>query len=198
MTSQSTKNRQLLQHIATERFDLVALGRWEAARQYFIVEQDPEVLGLFALRKQPRSFLKVLMNVKGTKFPKRVHHKIIARSTGKPIGLHTIQNLKHNSATMAVVIYDKAWWGKDAAIEVRKAIIIAYKEANGVTQFCSDVHSRNFASILNYKKLGFENTGVRYSSAYDELRNEPADYFSFSLRGEQLAEKLKVWGNFNV
>jgi RimJ/RimL family protein N-acetyltransferase len=198
MTSHITKNRQLLQHIATERFDLVAMGRWETARQHFIVERDPEILALFTQRKQARSFLKILVATKGTKFPKRVHHKIIDRSTGRPIGIHTVANFKHNSGAMANVIYDRGWWGKGAVIEVRKAVMVAYTEANGVTQFCTEVHSRNFASILNQKKLGFENTGIRYSCVYDELRDEPADYLSFSLRGEHLEEKLKAWSNHHV
>ena len=198
MTNQTTNNKQLLQRISTERFELVAMGRWETAQQYFIVERDPEVLALFTQRKLGRSFLKTLLSTKRTKFPTRVHHKIIARSTGKPIGIHSISYFKYNSGAMANVIYDRAWWGKGAVIEVRKAIMLAYAEANGVTQFCTEVHSRNFASILNQKKLGFENTGIRYSCALDELRDEPADYFSFSLRGAQLEAKLKAWSNSNV
>lgn len=176
----------------TERFELIPMSRWEAIRAIQRVDADPELRALLYHRKRPLSLL-ALLKFRGSKIPKRVMHKIVDRATGHAIGFHVVKKLKYNSATMEVVIYDRAWWGCGTVVEVRKAALIAFKEATGVQQFCSTVHSRNFASILNYKKLGFEKSGVNYSCAFDENRNEAADYFNFSLRAEQLEKSILAW-----
>lgn len=181
--------------IMTKRFELVPMGRLETARQHQIVENDPALRALLLQREKPKSLFTTFLKTKGTKAPKRVYHKIIDSSSRKAIGYHIIRNIKYNSATMAVVIYDRDWWGKGTVLEVRKAAMIAYKSATNVTQFTSEVHSRNFASILNYKKLGFENVGVRYSCVFDETRGQAADYFIFSLRGDQLEDSIAAWIN---
>ncbi|MEO0543143.1 MAG: GNAT family protein [Pseudomonadota bacterium] len=177
----------------TERFELVPLGRWGTMKQEAIIDADDELRALLSHRRKPRSFLKSVIASKRKKIPKRLNHAIVVRESGKSIGLHTIRVIKHNTATMFVAIYDRDWWGENAVIEVRKSLIPLYQATVGVTQFACDVHSRNFASILNYKKLGFENVGVKYSAAYDEINERPADYFMFSLRDDQLKRKIAEW-----
>lgn len=195
MNKQTDIAGHLRKPILTERFELRPINRWRMAQLTWKIHQDDELRHMLTHRQKPSSFLKILLKTRRSKIPKRLYHEIIDRQTRAVIGQHYIGIIPHNTATMMIAIIDKNWWGKGAVLEIRKSLIPIFHSKTDVTQFCSDVYSRNFPSILNYGKLKFENTGVRYSAAFDEVAQEPVDYLSFSLRGQRLADSLKEWAN---
>lgn len=102
------------------------------------------------------------------------------------IGAHTVALRPFRNAHLGVIIMDRNWWGNDVVTEVRQALMRHFVTHAGVSQFLGTVRVRNAASVANYIRLGFEQTGIRYQAGWDDTRQEPIDWFDFSLRGAAL------------
>ena len=98
--------------------------------------------------------------------------------------------MPYKSAGAAVFILDREWWGKNVTLETRKAILAHFVCHAGVERFTGHVEARNFASILNYRKLGFKHAGTQHRMAYDEMRQAPVDYLEFELLKEDFPPYL--------
>ncbi len=153
------------------------------------------MLGLLELRQSDPGAWRTWRRLRRPNGRTRFYHGIVVRETSATIGLHSTYLVPYRTATWDVAIFDRQWWGKGVVPEVRKMLIDTLVRHAAIEQFTGSVHARNHASMLNYHKLGFEHTGVHYSARHDELRDEAADFVSFSLRGDQLARQLEQWRN---
>lgn len=183
--------------LLTPRFELRPIGGTELALRQYRLLQDAEIRGLLTHRKEPPTLIGTLARTRRNNRRTRFYHAVIDRQTGTVIGTHTIRIVPHRTATLAVTI-DKAWWGRNVVTEIRKALIVTLVRHCGIAHVSSRVHSRNFASIFNYARLGFENAGTLHMCEYDQMRDEPADYLIFSLRGDALAEAVNRWEGENA
>lgn len=183
----------LMQPILTPRFELRPASRFQMFRFYRRAMADPELRGSLLQEVREPGPWKALKRMKGPNGRTRFYHAIIDRASGEAVGYHFIKILNYRTAAPEVVIFDKAWWGKGVVIEIRKALYVALRDHAAIEQITAQVHSRNFASILNHRKMGMEQSGTAYLAKYDYVRDEPADYVLFSLRGEKLREKIEEW-----
>ena len=174
--------------VLTERFTLRPMEVLEAARFDRRIANDVEVrymvTGSTKKRRKPFTYLQ---RPNGRS---RFVHAILARDRDTPIGIHTIALRPWRNAYLGVILTDRAWWGKDVVIEVRRAVMRHFERHAGVEQFIGQVRARNFASVSNYMRLGFERTAVRYQTGWDPARDEPIDMFEFSLRKPAFAKVL--------
>ncbi|MAY61723.1 MAG: hypothetical protein CML29_05890 [Rhizobiales bacterium] len=183
----------LMQPIQTPRFELRPASRFQMFRMYRRAMADPELRGSLLLEVREPGLRKAWKRMKGTNGRTRFCHAIIDKASGEAVGYHYIKILNYRTAAPEVMIFDKNWWGKGAVIEIRKALYVALYDHASIEQITAQVHSRNFASILNHRKMGMEQSGTIYLAKYDEVRDEPADFVLLSLRGEKLREKIEEW-----
>jgi len=182
-----------IRELETKRFKLKPIGRLRLAKlkhAYFKVE---DVRRTFVSTVKPPSFWKVLMHTKRSKKKRRFYHEIIAKDGSETLGIHTTTITKTHYATMEVMIGDTDWFGKGVVLEIRRQIISRMVLGGHISQVSNQVYARNFGSILNYQKLGFDHVGTLYQSAVDEFRGEFADYLIFTLRGEELQKLARRW-----
>ena len=177
----------------TPRFELRPVSRMRMFLMQRRAMADAELRGLFLQEAEAPSAWRTWRRIRRLNGRTRFAHAIIDRASGETIGYHRTGMIGYRTAGCEVMIFDKRWWGRGVVIETRKALFVAFYDHAGVRQFSSQVHSRNFASILNHRKLGMEHTGTMYMMKLDEFRNEPADYVLFSIRGERLADKIEEW-----
>ncbi|MEO1703605.1 MAG: hypothetical protein AAFR71_16285 [Pseudomonadota bacterium] len=182
-----------IREFETERFKLKPIGRLRLAKlehAYFKIE---DVRRTFVSTAKPPSFWKVLKSRKRSKRKRRFYHEIIAKDGGETVGIHTTTITKTHYATMEVIIGNMGWYGKNVVPEVRREIIARMVLGGHISQVSNKVYARNFGSILNYQKLGFDHVGTLYQAAVDEFRGEFADYLIFTLRGEKLQKLARQW-----
>lgn len=186
---------ELAAPIVTSRFELRPLGRVGAWKMRRRIMADAELRGLLALEERDPGAWRMWRRTRRANGRSRFYHAIIDRASGESIGFHMVFIVPHNTASMKVAIIDRSFWGAGAVVEIRKAVMATFHTHGGIEQFVGSVHSRNYASILNYQKMGFEHTGTHYQSQYDMLRDEPADFVTLSLRGEKLTKMLERWAD---
>ena len=180
----------LLDPFSTERFRIEALGRWRTFQQSYAWTKDPELIRSYSGSGAPRTrwqwYKEMLRPNERTKFV----HAIRPLQCDAPIGLHLIEFRPYRTAYFGVVIHDRAWWGKGAVEEVRRGLIDRVLEHAPVDRFCAHVHARNFASVFNYRKLGFRHVGTLHRAKADPESGEIHDTLIFELfREEWLARK---------
>jgi [ribosomal protein S5]-alanine N-acetyltransferase len=72
------------------------------------------------------------------------------------IGFFTLSaDPTHRVAETAVVIGERSWWGRDVVVEARSALLTFAFTQLGQHKVLGRPHGRNFASIYNYKAMGF-------------------------------------------
>lgn len=178
--------------IFTDRFIIRPIGRWEMAKQVNRALGIKEVSESFARSYRKPRFLRTLRRYRRSNHRTRFYHAIIDRESGQVIGTHGSYYIPVRIMTVEVILSDLSWWGKEVVAEVRGALIAAYLESGRVDQVTCSINSRNFGSLINASKLGFELVGVNYMSMFEEIENAPADYLSFSLRGDALKKYAKA------
>ncbi|MCZ8315712.1 GNAT family N-acetyltransferase [Phreatobacter sp.] len=179
--------------IVTPRFVLKPITRWQMARLQHRYLKDDGIRALLTLHRKPPSLWRSFRRIGRANGRTRFHHAIVDRTTKAVIGTHSTRLIPFRTAGFEVILGERAWWGRDVVPEVRKALIIVLVRQAGLEQMLSLVHSRNFGSVLNYGKLGFEHVGASPMAAYDEFRDEPADFLVFSLRGDALRRSVDAW-----
>lgn len=179
--------------IQTKRFELVPLSRTKAWQLRRRILSDKELRGLLELRHEDPGGWRTWRRLRRPNRRTRFYNAIIVQQSGAQIGMHAVYFEPYRTAALEVAIFDRNWWGKSVVTEVRKTLLRIVHEAADIQQFTALVHTRNHASILNYHKLGFEHVGTHFSARYDEIRDEPADFVVFSLRGEKLETMLERW-----
>lgn len=183
----------LQRDIVTPRFILRPLGRWQMMRLLHRYLRDDKIRALLTLRKRPASLWQAFRRVRRANGRSRFYHAILDRTTNAVIGTHVTMLIPFRTAAFEVILGDHAWWGRDVVPEIRKALIVVLVRQAGVEQMLSRIHSRNYGSILNSGKLGYQHIGTNYMEEFDEIRGEPADFLMFSLRGEPLKRAVDTW-----
>jgi RimJ/RimL family protein N-acetyltransferase len=181
---------KLMETITTERFSLKPVGRFRSVLLHMRMNDDPEILAQITHRAKGLSFLQWCRRADATNGRSRFTHEIITRDEGKTIGFHTLRLRPYKSAAIAVFILDRDWWGKNVPLEARQAILAHFVCHAGVERIAGLVEARNFASIANYRKLGFKHVGTQHRMAYDEMRQAPVDYLEFELLKEDFPPYL--------
>ncbi len=81
--------------------------------------------------------------------------------TGEPLGFFTIKlDPGTQVATFEYFIGNRAWWGKDAVLEARAALLTHMFEERGIVKAVGYPFSRNFSSIFNYLAQGWVQEGI--------------------------------------
>jgi RimJ/RimL family protein N-acetyltransferase len=155
--------------------------------------QDEKIRYLLTLRKRPASLWQSFRRMRRRNGRTRFYHAIIDRTTQAVIGVHVTRLVPYRTASFEVILSDHAWWGRDVVTEIRKALIVILARQAGIEQMLSRVHSRNYDSVLNYGKLGYQRVGTNYPADFDEFRGEPANFLMFSLRGDALRRAVDAW-----
>ncbi|MCY6382620.1 GNAT family N-acetyltransferase [Hoeflea prorocentri] len=167
--------------LETERFTLQSTDKWQALKLYKRMNDDAEILLQLSHSDKKAGWLRILRKYKLPNQRSRFIHAIVPKGTAQSIGYHEIYLASYKSASMGVVILDRDWWGKAAPLEVRKAVMGHFVKHAGVERFTGSVEARNFASLLNYRKLGFNHTGTMHRCSFDSVRNTTVDYLQFEL-----------------
>ncbi len=175
---------QLMETITTERFLLKPVGRLRSVLLHMRMNNDPEILAQITHRVKGLTFLQWYRRATATNGRSRFTHEIITRDGAKTVGFHTICLRPYKSAVIAVFILDRDWWGRNAPLEARQGILGHFVRHAGVERITGTVEARNFASIANYRKLGFKHVGIQHRMAYDEMRQATVDYLEFELLKE--------------
>ena len=179
----------------TPRFELRLASRLDMFRLKRRAFADPDLRAMLLLTPDQPSAWRILRRARRYNGRTRFGYAIIDRKTGEAIGYHTMALINYRTATPEVAIFDRRWWGTGAVIEIRKALFPAFFDHAGIRHFSAQVHSRNFASLLNHRKMGLEQTGTIRMARYDYVRDEPADYVTMAIYGEKLAEKIEEWSH---
>lgn len=181
---------QLMETITTERFLLKPAGKVRSVLLHMRMNNDPEILAQITHGTKRLSFLQWYRRSSASNGRSRFTHEIVTRDSANTIGLHTIHLRPYKSAAIAVFILDRDWWGKNAPLEARQAILGHFVRHAGVERFTGNVEARNFASIANYRKLSFKHAGTQHRRTYDEMRQAPVDYLEFELLKEDFPPYL--------
>lgn len=173
--------------LMTERFELRPLTLWQAwalGRREWL--NDPEVAGAVTggeLRGSQWRLLRLMTRPNGrTKFIYGIFLR--DQPDGPPIGVESFRIYQYRSASLAVVIHNRDWWGKGVVYEVRRAIISHLFESPRVERIQGAVEARNFASIFNYQRLGFSQVGTLQQCTWSKLHEEPTDMLTFEMMQE--------------
>lgn len=192
----SGKERDLFldQPISTERFDLVS-GNWlQAVKVTRPIARDPEVLQALAY---PRSSYSLLRWCLQQPIPNgRTHflHPIKPQGSDTAIGFHMLRIDRSGTATLGIALTDKAWWGQGVFEEVRVGLMDHFSRSPRVVRFAGASLARNFASVYNYKKLGFRLVGHEVKAWRSPLTDELLDLLLFEYLAEdwRRARKLEL------
>jgi len=149
----------LMQPITTDRFVLINCNRKDAIKVTLPWRTDPDVLLNLMMSKEAYShteWVKVVGKPNGATL---FYHAIVDKAANGTIGTHRVTIDKSGTASMAIVVHARSWWGKDVFEEVRTGILDHFSRSERVNRFYGRVLSRNFSSIYNYTKLGFRLIG---------------------------------------
>lgn len=170
----------LSQPLATERFDLPTLNRWQAFRLSYPWTRDPALMLDLTQSAAPRSPWKWYKELGMPNNRKKFAHAIVPRG-GVPIGMHGVRLFGHNSALMYVALHDRSWWDKGVVLEVRSRVINHFFTSGRVERFYAEVNPRNAASVFNTRRLGFKPVGVLHRVRQDPVSKQVFDTAMFEL-----------------
>lgn len=170
--------------IHTKRFLLKPAGKIRTLQLFTKMQQDAEILRQLTHSDRKSSWWRLARKRKLPNNRSRFIHEIVDAENGGSIGYHEVRLNPYKSATLGVVIVDRHWWGQAVPVEVRLAIMAQFAKHADVERFVGNVASRNFASILNYKKLGFKHSGTMHRCNFDVVAQQPIDYLYFELLKE--------------
>ena len=145
----------LSKSLQTDRFNLVICDKKLAFRLSMHWKDDPEILLNMMIPIKVYSQVSWYKSFSMPDQYNRFYHAIVDKESNKVIGLHKSQINSHGTVSLSVVVHDKDWWGKDVYFEAREAIIEHFSKSERIVRFYGRCMDRNFASIYNYKKLGF-------------------------------------------
>ena len=190
------KRHPLLDVLETERFSLQPLGKLGAFRiGYYNWNGDGEIMRNLVHSAAPLKPWRWLRRMVWTNGRTKFSHAIVPKEGGPAIGMHIVNLQKYRSASLTVVVHDRAWWGKKVVAEVRGDVIDYVFRNNIVDRVCCTVNARNMPSVFNYKKLGFTHVGTLHRAQCDPVSGEVFDTLIFELmradwnkQGKQVAD----------
>lgn len=190
----NTADPYLSQPLTTERFDLVPCNWRQAYRLTLPWSQDPETLHALMFRKTSYTRLQWARQLEYPDGREIFYHAIVARDGQETVGGHRIRLTRSGTATMAIALSNRDWWGKGVFEEVRYALIDHFSRSPRVVRFSGRVISRNFSSLYNYRKLGFRLIGYDRKAWRSPLTGELVDtlFFEYLAEDWRAHRKLEV------
>ncbi len=179
----------LMRSVRTERFDLINCDADEALELTLPWASNPEAL--HNLMYDKASYTRAEWAKKNGKPNGRnlFFHAIVARETKETIGAHRVYLDVSGTATMAIVLTEKAWWGKGVFEEVRTAMMDHFSQSPHVIRFFGRVITRNVSSVYNYKKIGFRLIGYDRKSWKSPVTDEYVDTMFFEFLADEWRAK---------
>lgn len=142
--------------LQTERLTLRSMCREDVTEAFTDWLADPEVMLGLNMPQRRMSRAQAVRWVLDFDNRSRFFLGIHVRPDGPLIGFFTVHCDPHTlCAETAVVVGDKAWWGKNVVREARAALLDFLFEDMHLHKVLGRPHGRNFASIFNYKAMGF-------------------------------------------
>lgn len=181
--------------LETERFIVRSMTGNDLTENYMKWIADPELmrnlntLPMHKTREEEAQRMKAYDNSTNFQFG------AFTRQDNKLIGFFQVRiDRPHKLAEISVVIGDRQWWGRNAVLEARGAIIDFLFDRLKLEKIWGMPQVRNFAAVANYRKQGFRLEGVlrgHNESAYE--RGKRLDFAVFSLlRPEWQARRSKT------
>ena len=106
---------------------------------------------------------------------------IFDKSTQKLLGFDTLTIDRNGIGTWAVLIGDKAWWGRGVVLEIRKRLLQFLFQDVGCSKVWGSPNVRNFPAIFNYNRLGFIKEGLLRKHIRPMDNEESNDLVVFGL-----------------
>lgn len=175
------RDRYLSRPVRSKRFDLVPCGVADAFNISWRWTRDPEILVNLTFDASPRTRVGWFREIERPDNRDTFTHAIIPRGGRKVIGLHRIKLVPFRTASAEIVVHDRAWWGRDVFFETRSALMNHFFASERVEKFQALVHTRNFPSVFNYKKLGYRCAGTLRRARYDPVSETRFDFFIFEM-----------------
>lgn len=145
----------------TERFTLRSMTREDVDEPFIGWLADPEVMLGLNMPRRRLSRAQAVAWVLAADHQRRFVLGVQPRAGGALLGCYTVDvDPEHGWAETAVVIGDKAWWGRHTVIETRGRLLAFLFDEMGLHKVIGRPHGRNLASIFNYQALGFRCEGV--------------------------------------
>ncbi len=182
----------LVKTVRTERFDLTNCNADEALDLTFPWASNPEALHNLMYDKASYSRAEWAKKNGQPNGRNLFFHAIVERDTQKTIGAHRVYLDGSGTATMAIVLNEKSWWGKGVFEEVRAAVMDHFSQSPHVVRFFGRVVTRNVSSIYNYKKLGFRLIGYDQKSWKSPVTGEHVDTMFFEYLAEDWRKKRQL------
>ena len=96
-----------------------------------------------------------------TKDGSQVHFRIYDRATLKPIGGTNLTEITGSTATFAIGIGEKEFWGRGYGTEATRLVLEYGFKALGLHNIWLTVYSFNQRGIAAYRRAGFKEIGRR-------------------------------------
>jgi RimJ/RimL family protein N-acetyltransferase len=176
--------------LETERFTLVTVPRFKAARLSFPWSRIPEVVVPFG-EAANQSFATWRKRMPYFDNRRRFCFAISPKATRTVIGLDRIIVDRDRNASLAVIIGDRDWWGKGVVVETREAIIDFCFDVLKCARISSLTSAANYASVANYQMLGFKAEGVLRQHRVDPAGHGRLDMIAFGLLRDEWRARRK-------
>ncbi|MGN6489212.1 MAG: GNAT family N-acetyltransferase [Devosia sp.] len=165
----------------TERFVLKSLNVWEALHVTRGWRKDPQILRALFQSSKPKTLFDWYLRGPIPRSSRRFVYSITPKGETQPIGANTVRLLGYRSASGAVAIHDRSWWGKDVVVEVRAELMNQFFRHTNVERFHGQVDASNISSIFSYRKLGFSHVGTWHRHLMDPVTGDIIDFVNFEI-----------------
>jgi [ribosomal protein S5]-alanine N-acetyltransferase len=179
--------------LQTERLELRSMCREDVSETFTDWLADPQVMLGLNMPQRRMSRAQAVRWVLEFDNRNRFFLGIHVRPNGPLIGFFTVQcETQTRCAETAVVVGDKAWWGKNVVLEARTALLDFLFDDMQLHKVLGRPHGRNFASIFNYKAMGFRCEAVLREQLLAIQDQSRLDQLVFGiLRSEWQARKAQ-------
>lgn len=184
MAKKSVPVSYLTQTVHTDRFDLVNSNWRETLKMTLPWASDPETLHTLMYDRASYTRFQWAIRLRRPNGHSLFFHAIVSKDDNETIGAHYIRLDRSGTASMAIALTAKSWWGKDVFEEVRVGLMDHFSRSQRVVRFSGRVLSRNFSSVYNYKKLGFRLIGYDQKAWLSPVTGELVDTMYFEYLAE--------------
>jgi RimJ/RimL family protein N-acetyltransferase len=147
--------------LETQRFILKSLGPSDATETYISWWNDAEIQE--GMGSGPRGWEReqAVKHIGNFNNKQSFHLGIFPRGEKLPIGFFAIFLEPGKVARTNILVGNKDYWGKTVPLEVRTRVLDFLFKSLNFEKVYGKIHGRNYASVYNYKALGFTPEGVQ-------------------------------------
>lgn len=169
--------------LETERFIVRSMRAKDITDDYLKWIADPDLMRNLNTATMRKTREQEAERLKGYDNTSTFQFGVFVKPEGELIGFYQLRiDRNHKLAELSVVIGNRDWWGRNAVVESRRAIIDFLFGRMKLEKIWGMPQTRNFAAIANYRKQGFRLEGIlraHNENAYD--RRKRLDFAVFSL-----------------